>query len=136
MREGGLALDYTSEIVEAVLPLLFDNGHGLDGNLGLGGGSIEPGMPRAKRDPSTCGDLACMCADVLWGLRRLPVLWRNIVFQRVALGRSLNAIAVGLGVDRGSVSQIASVAPGVIAGLLNGDEFVFPVGCVAVACKV
>ena len=129
-------MEYTSEIVEAVLPLLFDNGHGLDGSLGLGGGSIEPGMPRAKRDPSTCGDLACMCADVLWGLRRLPVLWRSVVFQRVALGRSLNAIAMGLGVDRGSVSQIASLVPSVVADMLNGDDYMFPVGRVSVACKV
>ena len=136
MWEGGLALDYTSEIVEAVLPLLFDNGHGLDGSLGLGGGSIEPGMPRAKRDPSTCGDLACMCADVLWGLRRLPVLWRNIVFQRVALGRSLNAIAMGLGVDRGSVSRIVSLVPSVVADMLNGEDYMFPVGRVSMACKV
>ena len=129
-------MEYTREIVEAVLPLLFDNEHGLDGSLGLGGGSPEPGMPRAKRDPSTCGDLACMCADVLWGLRRLPVLWRSIVFQRVALGMSLDAISVSVGIRRGTVSQIASLAPSVVAGLLNGDEFVFPVGCVTVACKV
>lgn len=129
-------MEYTSEIVEAVLPLLFDNEHGLDGSLGLGGGPPEPGMPRAKRDPSTCGDLACMCADVLWGLRRLPVLWRNIVFQRVALGMSLDAIALSVGIRRGTVSQIASLVPSVVADILNGEEYMFPAGQVRTAICV
>lgn len=128
-----MAFKYTGEVVKAVLPLLFDSFHGLDGGLGLGGGAPEPGMPRAARDPSTVGELSCMCVDVAMGLRKVPVLWRNALYGYYVSERSFDQLTGCLGVNKRTVRGIIASAPSVVADILNGKEYAFPRGQVRTA---
>lgn len=131
-----MAFKYTGEVVKAVLPLLFDSFHGLDGGLGLGGSAPEPGMPRAARDPSTVGELSCMCVDVAMGLRKVPVLWRNAMYGYYVKEQPVTALYGKLSVTEESMAIIVRDAPNVVADILNGKEYAFPRGQVRTAACI
>ena len=101
---------YTPGVVCAALPLVFCQ-HGFDGPVGEDRPHVEPGMPRARRDPGDVGNLSCVVVDVEAGLR---ALLHVCGWTRVELAGRFEC-------DPRTVDRILLEAPQLMCDVLNGD---------------
>lgn len=111
---------YTPGVVCAALPLVFCQ-HGFDGPVGEDRPHVEPGMPRARRDPGDVGNLSCVVVDVEAGLRALLPVWREMLVLRYVCGWTRVELAGRFGCDPRTVDRVLLDAPQLMCDVLNGD---------------
>nr|DAF61085.1 MAG TPA: anti-sigma F factor [Phage sp. ctesc4] len=111
---------YTPGVVCAALSLVFCQ-HGFDGPIGEDVPRVEPGMPRAKRDPGHVGNLSCVVVDVEAGLRALLPVWRQMLVLKYVCGWTRVELAARFQCDVSVVDRVLLKAPQLMCDVLNGD---------------
>ncbi|MEU7570361.1 hypothetical protein [Micromonospora sp. NPDC049240] len=118
---GGKGGSYTRELVEQLLPAVWDKGYA----YGMRNPTApDPDMPRAKANPKESNTLYAHLADIQSAWRRTPLTWLEArsVFMRYGLDWEHRYIAAHEGVSRQAITARLDVAVGKLVDHLNGVE--------------
>ncbi len=116
-------MSYTRELVEQLLPAVWDE------LFALGGldnpRQPDPDMPRVASNPKTGNTIYAMLADIRTAWRMTPLVPRERQALYLSVHEDLSKTEVGavMGMSRQAATEYIDSGIGRIAAYLNGDEY-------------